>query len=173
MFFFIGSDIVGPGFDGEVSHFVRGKSGGGDFDGADTLEEVGDAAGAAHGASVFVASDTDVGRGTIFVIGNGFDEHGHAAGGVGFIGDFFQSGSFEFAGAFFHGAIDIVVGHIGTAGSEEGGAETGIGVGVFPAMFDGDDDFTGEFTEDFAFFGVNDGFEAFYFGPFIVTCHAR
>lgn len=170
--FLVRDDVVRPGFDRQVGHLITGEGRSGDFDGADALKQVGDAAGTAHGAAVFVAGDPDIGRGPVFVIGDAFDEHGHAAGGVGFVGDFLQSGSFKFAGAFFDGPIDVVIGHVDPAGSEEGGAQSGIGIGIFSTGLDGNHDFAGEFAEDLAFPGVNDGFEAFYFGPFVVTCHA-
>ena len=153
VFFFVGEDVVGTGFDGEVHEGVGGEGGGGKFDGSDALEEVGDAAGAAHGAEVFIEGDADVGGGAVFVVGDAFDEEGDATWGVAFVGDFLEGGAFEFAEAFFDGAVDIFVGHVGAAGAEEGGAEARVGVGVFAAVFDGEDDFAGEFAEDFCLTG--------------------
>jgi hypothetical protein len=40
-------------------------------------------------------------------------------------------------------------------------------------VLDGESDFTGEFAEDFAFFGINARLAPFDFGPFVVTCHGR
>ena len=95
------------------------------------FEHPSDRVGAAEIAAVFGAEVTNFSRGAVFIVGGGFDEEGDAAWGIAFVHNFFDgAASFEFAGTFEDGAIDVFDGHRFGTGGGDGGTKSGVEVGI-------------------------------------------
>ena len=119
------ADIVSSCFKG---YFESGV-GVGFFEEEDAVafEHPSDRVGAAEIAAVFGEEVPNFGRGAVFIVGGGFDEEGDTAWGIAFVHNFFDgAASFEFAGTFEDGAIDVFDGHRFGTGGGDGGTESGV-----------------------------------------------
>ena len=166
-----GSDVIGPG----LERGLEGGIGVGVFQKKDAAaaEHPGNGVRAAEVAAVFGEEVTNFGRRTVFVVGLGLDHEGGAAGGIAFVGDFLDgAAAFEFPGAFFDGAVDVVDGHgFGPCG-RDGGAKARVEVGVAAGKAGGHGDFLGEFGKEGPAFDVGGALGAFDFGPMTVAGHS-
>src|SRR5580704_2856382 len=84
----------------------------------------------------------------VAVRSNGCDQHTDAARAVAFESDFFILFAFELSRASQDGALDIFVRHIFVFAGEDGGAQTGVRVGIAAADSGGDGDFADHSSED-------------------------
>ena len=148
-------------------------AGGGDADFALAVELIGNAALGGDAAAVFGENRADVGGGAVEVVGGHFHDEGDAGRAVAFVGDFLDGVAAEFAGAFFDGAVDVVLGHGDGLGIVDGGAETGIGGRISATGAGGECDFMGALAEDPAFDGIDSGLDVFDLGPLVVTGHGK
>ena len=69
----------------------------------------------------------------VLVVGEHLDQQGAAARSIGFVGEFLVIDTLEVTGAFLDGAIDIVLGHVGAASLENGGAQARIALRIAAA----------------------------------------
>ena len=76
----------------------------------------------------------------VAVIGGHVNQDGDAAGSVALEHHFLDLAALEFAGAALYGALDVVGGHAGRLGRQDGGAQPGIGVGIAAAAAGSDHD---------------------------------
>ena len=98
----------------------------------------------------------DLRCGALAVIGQRFDDDGHAAGAVTLIGDGLVVVGVAGAQRLVDGALDVVVGHVGGLGLGHDGRETGVVIRIArAALLDGDDDLLGDLGEGGAALGVS------------------
>ena len=124
-------------------------------------EHPADGVGAPAAPTVLVEDQADFAGGAVAVVGEGIDQDGDTAGAVAFVVDLIRSGCApEFAGAFFDGFVDGVVGHVHGAGLVDGEAKREVVIGVGAAL-GGDHDEACDLGPRLAAAGVDDGFFAF------------
>ena len=96
----------------------------------------------------------DVAGGAVAVIGNGFHDHGHAAGGIAFVGDLLVIHIAQLARGLLDGAGNIVVGHIIGLGLGDNVAQLAVHIRIAAAFAHGDGNFAADLGEDLATGGV-------------------
>ena len=78
-----------------------------------------------------------IGGGAVAVVGEGFHDHGHAAGAVAFVGDALIVVVVALAGGLLDDPLDVVVGHVGSLGLGNGvlaGLEFAAGSALPPSF---------------------------------------
>ena len=168
---FVGDDVVGAGFKGDLHHGVFGRDAGGEDELADVLEHEGDGAFRAEVAAVLRERVADVGDRADAVVGRAVDDERSAADAVAFVADFFVGDAFELAGALENGVGDGVLGHVAAAGLDQGEAETGVGLRIAAAHAGGHDDFTNQLRPEVGALGVLTALAMLDVGPLGMTCH--
>ena len=101
----------------------------------------------------------------VAVVGGHIDQHGRAARAVAFEHHFFDLPAFQFAGAAHDGLLDVVGGHAGGLGRQNGGAQPRIAVRI-AARSRGDGDFLDDARERFPALGVRSRLLVLNGGPF-------
>ena len=98
----------------------------------------------------------DLRRGALAVVGQCLDDDGHAAGAVALVGDGLVVVGVARAERLIDGALDVVVGHVGSLRLGNDGCETGVIIGVArAALLNGNDDLLGDLSEGGAALGVS------------------
>ena len=166
---FVGDDVVGAGFKGDLHHGVFGRDAGGEDELADVLEHEGDGAFRAEVAAVLRERVADVGDRADAVVGRAVDDERSTADAVAFVADFLVGDAFELAGALENGVGDGVLGHVAGAGLDQGEAETGVGLRLAAAHAGGHDDFTNQLRPEVGALGVLTALAMLDVGPLGMT----
>ena len=125
----------------------------------------------AQRAAIFRKAVTHIAGGTVAAVGNGFHDHGHTAGGIALVGDFFVIDIAQFTRGLFDGTLDIIVGHIVAFGLGDHIAQLGVAVRVAAAFAHRDGDFTPDLGKNLTAKGVRLAFLDFNVSPFAVSGH--
>jgi len=112
-----------------------------------------------------------LGRRAVLVVGRRLHHEGHATRAVAFVRHILVAHARQFAGALFHGAIDVVGRHVGLARLEQERAQAHVALRVAAARLGRLRDVAGEPAEHLALACIGDGFETFDFGPLVMTGH--
>ena len=98
----------------------------------------------------------DLRRGALAVVGQRFDDDSHTAGAIALVGDGLVVVGVARAERLVDGALDVVVGHVGSLRLGNDGRETGVVIRIArAALLDGDDDLLGDLGEGGAALGVS------------------
>ena len=173
VFIFVALNVIGSGFNGEFHELFLADRTGGDADFTFAIELVGNAALGGDTAAVFGENRANVGCRAIEVIGGHFDDEGNAGGAVAFVGDFLDGVAAEFAGAFFDGAVDVVLGHGDGLGIVDGGAKASICGRITATGAGSEGDLMGAFAEYSAFDGIDSSLDMLDLGPLVMTGHGK
>jgi len=164
-----GDDVIGPGLQGDFHQAVLGGLVQRDqkLAGVQKLEGDGSVLGqvpaaAAEGGPHFLG-------GAGLVVGRDLDDEGDAARPVALVGHLLKYHAGQIAGAFLDGPLDVIHRHVGVAGLEQDGAQTGVGFGVAPAGLCRQRDIAGEAGEYFATPGIGDALGALDRGPLAMS----
>ncbi len=159
------AEVVAAGIEHQVHELVFGGLVDRNQDLALALEHPGDAALLAHVAAVLGEHVADIADGAVAVVGGDVDQDGGAARPVAFEHDFVDLAAFQFAGAAHDGLLDVVGRHTDGFGGQDGGAQTGVPVGIAAAAR-GDHDFLDNARERFSALGVKSRLFVLNGGPF-------
>jgi len=162
------ADVVGAGFQGDLHQALFGDLILFDENLAFAVEHPGDRADFAEVAAVFREQVADLADGAVAVIGGNLHDDRGATGAVALEGDFVDLAAFQLTGAAHDGAFDVVGRHRDRLGGGNGGAESGVAVGVAAAA-GGDGDLLDETGEGFTALGVEGGLLMLDCRPFRVS----
>src|SRR3954469_18999143 len=109
---------------------------------------------------------TDFADGAVPVIGGELDQQGDAARTVALPPPLFVGRAGQFAGTTLDGAFDVVAGHIGGFGVEDGLAQTRVFIRIATPDTGGHDDFANNTGEDLAALSVERALLVLDCGPF-------
>jgi len=105
------------------------------------------------------------------IVGEAFHQHRHPAGGVALVGDLLVVHALQLAGALLDGPGDVVPGHIGLPGGEDGGSEAGVAGRVSPSQPRGDGDLLDQLGEELPLARAHRFLLALDLRPTVVTGH--
>ena len=127
-----------------------------DDDDALAVERPADAALRAHALAVLIEVMADLRCGALAVVGQCLDDDGHAAGTVALVSNGLVVIGVARAERLVDGALDVVVGHVGSLRLGDDGREAGVVIRIArAALLDGDDDLLGDLGEGGAALGVS------------------
>jgi len=137
----IALNVVGTGIDRGFHERVLVDGIGRDVDFTLAVELIRNTALSCHTTAVFGENRADIGSGAVEIVGCHFHDECDAGGAVAFVGNFLDGVATEFAGAFFDGTVDVVLGHGDGLGIVDCGAETGISGWISATSTGGECDF--------------------------------
>ena len=149
--------ILGAGFKGHLQQLVFRGLFRIDEDVSFSFEYPLDTASFCQISPLFGEDVAQLGNGSVLVIREDLDQHGHASGTVSLIGDRFVGLARQFARSLHDGTLDIGLRHIAIFGRLNGRSKPGIGVQVAPAKTSCHADFLDQTGKEFSPFGVGTG----------------
>ena len=117
---------------------------------------------------------TNLGSGTLTVVGQSVHDYGHAAGAVALIGDGFEVLRAAGTQGLVDGALDVVVGHVDGLGLGDHGSQAGVvgRVAGAAAFLDGNNDLLGDLGECGGTLGVSSALGLLNVMPFRMSGHS-
>ena len=109
-------------------------------------------------------------HGAVAIVGGDLRQQRDSAGAVAFENEFFVGESRQFTGATLDGTLDVVGRHVLRFGRQDGGAQSGVHVGV-ATVFSGHGDFLNQTRETLSPLGVKRAFFMLDCGPFGMARH--
>ena len=137
------------------------------------LEEITDAAAGSEVAPEFREHVADVTYGAILVVGQGLHQDGRPAGAVAFVDRLLVGLASAGARSLLDRPFDVVLGHVGDAGSVDGESEARIGVPVRSAHPGRRGDLPDQLGEDLSPLGVGHALLALDSGPLGMAGHGQ
>ena len=110
-----------------------------------------------------------VGNSSRFIISQTIDDDGSAIRAIAFVTQLDVFHAFQFTGAFFNGAVDVVSRHVDAFGAINSQTQTRVKANVTATHFGGHGNFFGQTREDAPTFFILTTFTVLDVGPFTMT----
>src|SRR5271170_6122143 len=167
------ANIVGADFQQDSHQLVFGRLVAFDEDLALALEHPRNASLFTEVATVLGERMADLTNRSVAVISRDGYQHRGATWAVAFKQDFVDLAAFQLAGAAHNGPFDVIGRHADCLGSQNGGSQSGVTVGIAATPASSNHDFLNEAREDLAALGIEGSFLVLNRRPFAVSRHEK